>query len=208
MKKIVWGTLGLFVGSLLLVSCSSESNVLSSFSKRKYLKNFKETKKSYEVVTEEETAQLEEIKTQEIVAETASLNTPIIEENNVELTPETVNLSNVVTPKKVTKQIEKEYRNWDKLTHDNIPSLLASNNTSDFSNLFILKENSSEPRTHWSAIVSLVLGILGGFGGLIFGVIALIAINSKPEKHKGKGLAIAGIILSLLFIILILALMA
>lgn len=126
MKKIVWGTLGLFVGSLLLVSCSSESNVLSSFSKRKYLKNFKETKKSYEVVTEEETAQLEEIKTQEIVSETASLNTPIIEENNVELTPETVNLSNVVTPKKVTKQIEKEYRNWDKFNRTYQNELLVS----------------------------------------------------------------------------------
>ncbi|MBX2959526.1 MAG: YqaE/Pmp3 family membrane protein [Flavobacteriales bacterium] len=109
-----------------MFSCSSENSVLSSFSKRKYLKNFKETKKSYEVVTEEETAQLEEIKTQEIVSETVSLNTPIVEENNVELTPETVNLSSVVASKKVTKQIEKEYRNWDKFNRTYQNELLVS----------------------------------------------------------------------------------
>jgi len=127
MKKIVLGTLGIFVGSLLLVSCSSESNVLSSFSKRKYLKNFKETKKSYEVVIEEETAQLEETKTNESIIEPTNPSNPIIEENNLVLTQETLQLTNVVTPKKVAKQIEKEFRNWDKFNRTYQNELLVSN---------------------------------------------------------------------------------
>jgi uncharacterized membrane protein YqaE (UPF0057 family) len=126
MKKIVLGTLGFFVGSLLLVSCSSESNVLSSFSKRKYLKNFKETKKSYEVISEDETAQLEETKTQEKVLEATTPSNPIVEENNLVLKQETVELANAVTQKKVVKQIEKEYRNWDKFNRTYENELLVS----------------------------------------------------------------------------------
>lgn len=126
MKKIVLGTLGVFIGSLLLVSCSSESSVLSSFSKRKYLKNFKESKKSYEVIVEEETAQLEEAKTQEIVLEKTSPTNPVVEESNAILTPETIKLANLVAPKKVTKQIEKEYRNWDKFNRTYENELLVS----------------------------------------------------------------------------------
>lgn len=126
MKKIVLGTLGVFIGSLLLVSCSSESSVLSSFSKRKYLKNFKESKKSYEVIVEEETAQLEEAKTQKIVLEKTTPTNPVVEESNAILTPETIKLVNAVAPKKVTKQIEKEYRNWDKFNRTYENELLVS----------------------------------------------------------------------------------
>lgn len=126
MKKIVLGTLGVFIGSLLLVSCSSESSVLSSFSKRKYLKNFKESKKSYEVIVEEETAQIEEAKTQEMVLETTTPTNAIVEGSNVILTPETIKLANAVAPKKVTKQIEKEYRNWDKFNRTYENELLVS----------------------------------------------------------------------------------
>jgi uncharacterized membrane protein YqaE (UPF0057 family) len=41
MKKVIFGLLVLFIGSQLMTSCSSESNVLSQFSKRKYMKRFK-----------------------------------------------------------------------------------------------------------------------------------------------------------------------
>tara|TARA_B100000809_G_C15120884_1_gene524256 strand:- start:1010 stop:1618 length:609 start_codon:yes stop_codon:yes gene_type:complete len=41
MKKILFGLIILFVGTQLMTSCSSESNVLSQFSKRKYMKRFK-----------------------------------------------------------------------------------------------------------------------------------------------------------------------
>lgn len=41
MKKILFGLIILFVGTQVMTSCSSESNVLSQFSKRKYMKRFK-----------------------------------------------------------------------------------------------------------------------------------------------------------------------
>lgn len=152
MKKIILGTLGLFVGSILLLSCSSQSDVLSSFSKRKYLKNFKENKKSYEVNVEEQTAQVEDIKPQEVISETTSPTTSIIEENNVTLTQETIELANVATSKKVTKQIEKEYRNWDKFNRNYQTELLASNKEI---NLFNSKKSSAKV----DDVVLVILGI-------------------------------------------------
>jgi len=53
MKKIVLGLLTVFVGSLLFTSCSTESNVLSQFSKRKYVKSFKKAKVKTKVNIEE-----------------------------------------------------------------------------------------------------------------------------------------------------------
>lgn len=41
MKKIIFGLLILFIGTQMMTSCSSENNVLSQFSKRKYMKRFK-----------------------------------------------------------------------------------------------------------------------------------------------------------------------
>jgi uncharacterized membrane protein YqaE (UPF0057 family) len=140
MKKIILGTLGVFVGSILLLSCSSQSDVLSSFSKRKYLKNFKENKKSYEVNVEEQTAQVEEIKSQEVISETSFPTTSIIEGNNVTLTQETIDLATVSTPKKVVKQIEKEYRNWDKFNRNYENELLVSKE--QYNNLNLSKNSA------------------------------------------------------------------
>ena len=41
MKKVISSISLLFVGSILITSCSSESSTLSQFSKRKYMKRFK-----------------------------------------------------------------------------------------------------------------------------------------------------------------------
>lgn len=43
-SRILVGLIVLFIGSQILVSCSSESEVLSNFSKRKYTKSFKKSK--------------------------------------------------------------------------------------------------------------------------------------------------------------------
>ena len=44
MRKIIFGLTILFVASQLFVSCSSENEILSQFSKRKYLKKYKAKK--------------------------------------------------------------------------------------------------------------------------------------------------------------------
>lgn len=155
MKKIILSTAGLFALSLIMISCSSESDVLSSFSKRKYLKNFKENKKTYEVNIEEKTASIEEVKEIEIYEPIASNSVETIEEfeNNVVLTQDAVQKAIVLTPKKVTKQLEKEYRNWDKFNRNYSNELLASKN--EFN---IINSNNSSARVN-----EIVLAILAIF---------------------------------------------
>lgn len=48
MKKVLFGLVGLFIVSQFMVSCSSESEVLGQFSKRKYLKKYKAKDVKYE----------------------------------------------------------------------------------------------------------------------------------------------------------------
>lgn len=48
MRKILFGLIGLFIVSQFMFSCSSESDVLSQFSKRKYLKKYKAKNVKYE----------------------------------------------------------------------------------------------------------------------------------------------------------------
>ncbi|MFN2589207.1 MAG: DUF4190 domain-containing protein [Actinomycetota bacterium] len=57
------------------------------------------------------------------------------------------------------------------------------------------------PKTDGFAIAALVLGILGGILGLVFGLIALRRIRRRGTG--GRGLAIAGIVLSSIWIVLI-----
>ena len=67
------------------------------------------------------------------------------------------------------------------------------------------------PRTNSWATAGLIFGILswiccGPFGllGIIFSLIALSQINANPQTQQGRGLAIAGLILSALNLLLIL----
>jgi hypothetical protein len=75
------------------------------------------------------------------------------------------------------------------------------------------------PKTNSFATAGLIFGILsvtfvcccGGFPfnvlGLIFSIIALVQIGERPESHTGRGLAIAGLILSVIsFLFLVIAL--
>ena len=65
-------------------------------------------------------------------------------------------------------------------------------------------------KTSGLAITSLVLGICGIFTcgltaiiGLILGIVGLCAINKRAEQLKGKGLAIAGVVVSVICIVLV-----
>ena len=65
-------------------------------------------------------------------------------------------------------------------------------------------------RTSGMAIASLVLGILGLFTcgltalfGLIFGIIALVKVKGSQGKLSGNGLALAGIIVSAIFLMML-----
>ncbi|MCX6377106.1 MAG: DUF4190 domain-containing protein, partial [Armatimonadetes bacterium] len=59
------------------------------------------------------------------------------------------------------------------------------------------------PRTSGLAVASLVLGILvvTALPGLILGIIALVQIGRNPQRLKGRGLALAGTIVSAVMIL-------
>jgi len=77
---------------------------------------------------------------------------------------------------------------------------------------------ADEQKLHWAALTGfitslvglLVLPILFGLCGIIFSAIALSKIKRNPELYKGKGFAIAGLvigIIAVLFVFLILAIL-
>lgn len=158
MKKIILSTVGLFTLSLFMVSCSSESDVLSSFSKRKYLKNFKESKttldKSNDNYTAKKTVQPIEInKADFVIAKVVEENNPIITKNSATISYEEIVKIQSSTPKKVAKQIEKEYRNWDKFNRNYSTEFLASSKEYNYNSL-----NNSSARVN-----EIVLAILAIF---------------------------------------------
>ena len=70
----------------------------------------------------------------------------------------------------------------------------------------------AEPQTNGMATAALVLGIasllfscLTGIVGLVLGIIAAVQINSSGGRQKGMGMAIAGICMSLILPLVILA---
>lgn len=69
------------------------------------------------------------------------------------------------------------------------------------------------PKTSGMAIASLVLGVMGiacgvtAIVGLVLGIVSVVQINKSQGQLKGQGLAIAGIIVSALFLLLMPALL-
>lgn len=119
---MILGTVAIFVASLFLVSCSSESDVLGSFSKRKYLKNFKEKKVKYENKVEE----LELASTKQVQVEDLIVN------NSVELTAVENKIESIVFSKKeqrkAVRTTVKEMRDWNQYNRTIEESFLVYNN--------------------------------------------------------------------------------
>ena len=122
MKKMILGTVAIFVASLFLVSCSSESDVLGSFSKRKYLKNFKEKKVKYEDKVEDvELASVKQVQVEDLMIN-----------KSVELTAVENNIEPIVFSKKeqkiAIKSVKKEMRDWNKYNRTVKENFLVYNN--------------------------------------------------------------------------------
>lgn len=70
------------------------------------------------------------------------------------------------------------------------------------------KVSNSKQVIHWAALTSFICALVGlflfgvilGLLAIIFGAIALSAIKNNPEKYKGKGFAIAGLIIGIVAI--------
>lgn len=122
MKKIILGTAGIFLVSMFFVSCSSESDVLSSFSKRKYLKNFKEKKEKFDNKIEDRDVELASVKSVSTITIEEEA-TPVLKNNTkgisfVGLTP--------IKQKTIAREVKKELVDWNKYNRIVQDDFLAS----------------------------------------------------------------------------------
>ncbi len=202
MKKIIIGLVGIFLVNLFFVSCSSENDVLSQFSKRKYLKNFKEKNIKYQASDGKNS-------TTELASTTSNLTNYQLDEivatdNSVALE---LNKEQVAQVKKI-KEPSSNYSELSLFTQ----TMVNQNNKmiSPPDTIYhVYEKQLVVKKVHWAAIASFVSGLIGFvIGGVVFGIIGIIAIASNPEKFKGKGWAIAGIMISLLFLVYLLLLIA
>lgn len=112
MKNKALGVTVILMGSIFFNSCSSENSVLSQFSKRKYLKNFKEQK-------HKETYEADEVFYTETKTPSSDLIEKTIEKQDNRETVEIENnvkkstVTPIFTPKK-NKEIKKTFAAWKK----------------------------------------------------------------------------------------------
>ncbi|MDB4533335.1 YqaE/Pmp3 family membrane protein [Vicingaceae bacterium] len=137
MKKILFALTTLFIASQLLVSCSSESEILSQFSKRKYLKKYK----AKNVIQKDEITKVNnnvlfDIPKEELATiESSELN--IIEEQkeqvtfDVEKTKEVKIFAENFQTLQIENDYSKDYSAWNRSSMNlDIPSSLNLENRS------------------------------------------------------------------------------
>jgi hypothetical protein len=102
--------------------------------------------------------------------------------------------------------------NVQKLSEHQSESVTQSNNQL-LGEKSLTQKQTDEPVIHWTAGAALGLGILGfvvpffpSIAAIVFGIVALNKINSEPDNYKGRGLAIAGIVLGALGLVFIIGL--
>ncbi len=122
MKKIILGTVGIFLASIFFVSCSSESDVLGSFSKRKYLKNFKEKKEKFDNKIEDRDVELASVKSVSTIAIEEEA-TPVLKNNTKGIS--FVGLT-TIEQKTIAREVKKELVDWNKYNRIVQDNFLAS----------------------------------------------------------------------------------
>lgn len=128
MKKILYACVATVMMGAMFTSCSSTDSAMSSFSKRKYLKNFKPTKYKEKAVSSEEFAAVnKKISTVNVEATKGS----IVEAKREGVQP-------IVLARKAEKQavknVKKEIKNWSLYNREVVGNYLAANNNVEMQN--------------------------------------------------------------------------
>ena len=113
-------------------------------------------------------------------------------------------------------ETEKLYNEQNSTPQNSIKSIKQKNkthkndiNSKNKEQIPITEEDPMPIENHWAAITSFITGIGGivlipiilSISAIIFCAIALAAIKKNPEKYKGKGFAIAGLVLGIIGLI-------
>lgn len=197
MKKIVFALVGLFILSQFIVSCGSENQILSQFSKKKYLKRVKKEKK------------LENIN----VGNTDFL----VEKDRVNL--DISNREFIIN----TEEIEElQKQDYNEISEEAIIALNINSNFEEYLKNDIIESNKilalpdtvyhmkdpnapKEKQVHWTGYTAFITGLIGiAAGGIIFGIIGIYMTLSEKEKYKGIGWSILGLLFGIGWAIFIL----
>lgn len=162
MKKIIIGLSLIFIGSQLFISCSSENTMMSQFSKRKYLKNFKEQKTTNNDKINQRTNDVELVKVEPITNNTVGLLA------SEKATIQEVSVTNVILENQMVineKNINnKAYESLKTTTNYNWSNY---NRTINFSEMTkanqVFEGNKIAQHTYKAQVNDLVLIILGIF---------------------------------------------
>tara|TARA_B100000035_G_scaffold86517_1_gene72682 strand:- start:738 stop:1334 length:597 start_codon:yes stop_codon:yes gene_type:complete len=194
MKKLI-----IFIFSILLLgSCSSEkvfSERLTHNWNINYLENH-ETLSSKFIINEQETEQIIDDKGIEAI----KVNDDVYASHKNLSIKKNFSVINSIEKKEIKQQLEK--------------LKIKSNLKYHFKQS--IEEEVKEPELHWAALTGMICGILGllvagfilGTLGIIFGGIGLNKINKNPDKYKGKGMAVTGIVTGIVGIIVLVFLFA
>ncbi len=204
---------------IIATSCKTTQNVSDSsfIQKRKYNKGFYINKLNGSQKKNIKTVYLaEEIAKKNVAEQTHKIKGSITENSEKDAYSEELEASN---EKLVSKQ---KIKNNNKVTPNYFTGFdfIKARKVLRKSDL---KPNDDGLRFHWAAITGFVLGILSvvivylAIPAIVFSAIALSKIKQNPETYKGKGLALAGLIigltltllaiLAIIFVILIFAMM-
>ncbi len=121
MKKILFAFTALFMLSMVFTSCSSDNDVLSQFSKRKYLKKYKSKNVKYEDKIEERENNLAYGQTEQKQEVTASTQEDVqVLANSVEVNYEQEVKFGAETMEKLSlvKSYAKDYSEWNSYNRD------------------------------------------------------------------------------------------
>lgn len=197
MKRLVYLYGSILMVSLMMASCSSDNEILSQFSKRKYLKKsgHKSIQKNHKA-EEIEYADFINVNPGKIL---------IASSDNEELMVKAAKQNTLVNPslnleprEKINKvnDITVDYHKWNGYNRTYRPFRKEAeyNLTHNYANISSVIISPA----HWTNIVSLVTGILGGVAAAwVFGAIGVL--GDKP----GKGYGIAGIVLGFVWLLII-----
>jgi len=209
MKKDVLRILLFFFIFTLLIGCTVEKRLYESGYHVSWNKPIKKSKHNNDLQQEniEKEIVINEKVLQEEVSEPINSSIEEIKEPVFIATNDDSEIISTIVKEDRQFSINNEHKN-ESIQESQITKSEIPQNNKD---LVVNNNNIEEiPKVHWGAIAGFICGIVSIFifgiifsiAGAVFSAIALTAISQNPGKYRGQGLAIAGLIISVICIVL------
>jgi hypothetical protein len=219
MKDILYKVFALFFVLTMIASCKSSNEVVSNnlIQKRKYMKgyyvnNHKMARLKPEALVEKESV---DIVSEDVLKSNQSISSPD-NSNSFEKTGDSKfenipsSIDNELKDEKIAIKLKVIMSESKKQANAKVEKLNQKILKKLSKNDFVLSEDELViKKTEPLGIVSLISGVVGlliipllfGTTAIIFSAVSISKINKNPQKYKGMGWAIAGLILGLINVV-------